>query len=83
MRVRNPPPLPEFKTVYTVILYINIIEELIMEEEIWKTVVYNGEVYDTIEVSNIGRMRNSKNGRIYKLSLNKTGYYQKNYIFRQ
>ena len=37
-----------------------------MEEEIWKTVVYNGEVYDTIEVSNIGRMRNSKNGRIYK-----------------
>jgi len=54
-----------------------------MEEEIWKTVVYNGEVYDTIEVSNIGRMRNSKNGRIYKLSLNKTGYYQKNYIFRQ
>ena len=48
-----------------------------MEEEIWKTVIYNGEVYDTIEVSNIGRMRNSKNGRIYKLSLNKTGYYQK------
>lgn len=47
-----------------------------MEEEIWKTVVYNGEVYDRFEVSNTGQLRNTQTGHIYKLCISKTGYWQ-------
>ena len=73
MRVRNPPPLPEFKTVYTVIY--KYYEGADMEEEVWKTVIYNGCIYNNIEVSNIGRLRNSRNGHIYKQTINHEGYY--------
>lgn len=45
-----------------------------MEQEIWKTVIYQGETYEKIEVSNYGRMRNTKNNHIYKLHKNDRGY---------
>ena len=47
-----------------------------MEEEVWKTVVYNGKVYDRFEVSNTGQLRNAQTGHIYKLCISKTGYWQ-------
>lgn len=47
-----------------------------MEEEIWKTVIYNGKVYNKFEVSNFGKLRNAITGHIYKLCISKTGYWQ-------
>lgn len=47
-----------------------------MEEEVWKTVIYNGEVYDRFEVSNTGKLRNKHNRHIYKQFTNKAGYKQ-------
>lgn len=41
----------------------------------WKTVIYNGCIYNNIEVSNIGRLRNSRNGHIYAQTINHEGYY--------
>lgn len=31
---------------------------MITETEIWRTVIYNGEIYDNYQVSNLGRMMN-------------------------
>lgn len=45
-------------------------------EEVWKTVVYQGNVFDNFEVSNLGRIRNVKTGTLYKQHINKTGYPQ-------
>ena len=42
--------------------------------EIWKTCVYNGEIYDNYEVSNWGNVRNVKTGRIRKPVEHKDGY---------
>lgn len=47
-----------------------------MNEIIWKTLVYNGEVYDRFEVSNTGSIRNIKTGTVYKQVINKEGYNQ-------
>ena len=45
--------------------------------EIWKGVIYQGIDYsDRLEVSNEGRLRNAKTGHIYKLQVNRQGYYQ-------
>lgn len=46
-------------------------------EEIWKGVIYQGVDYSwRLEVSNLGKLRNTKTKHIYKTSLNKQGYYQ-------
>lgn len=45
-------------------------------EEIWKTVVYQGDVFDNFEVSNLGRIRNVSTGNVLKQFINKLGYYQ-------
>lgn len=47
-----------------------------MEEEVWKTVIYSGKVYNKFEVSNFGKLRNATTGHIYKLCISKTGYWQ-------
>lgn len=38
----------------------------IMTEEIWKTVIYQGEEFSRLQVSNKGRLKNIKTGTIYK-----------------
>ena len=43
-------------------------------EEQWETVVYDGEVFDKYEVSNTGKVRNKKTGRILKPCDNDIGY---------
>ena len=46
-------------------------------EEIWKGLIYQGVDYSMMfEVSNAGRIRNKKTGRILKQRVNKNGYYQ-------
>ena len=47
-----------------------------MDEIIWKTVVYNGETYNNLEVSTDGRLRNVKTGTVYKHALSEYGYWQ-------
>ena len=52
-------------------------------EEIWRTVVYNGEVYENYEVSNMGRVRSLDyrgHGKVQvlKLSVGTCGYLQVN-----
>ena len=42
--------------------------------EVWKTAIYNGEVYDNYEVSNMGNVRNIKRGKMKKLIKDKYGY---------
>lgn len=44
-------------------------------KEMWKTAIYNGETYDRFEISNTGKLRNAKTKHIYKLTINKKGYY--------
>lgn len=51
----------------------------IEEQEIWKGVVYQGKDYsDRVEISNIGRIRNTQTKRIYKTFINNNGYRQVN-----
>ena len=46
-------------------------------EEIWKGVIYQGVDYSwRLEVSNLGQLRNAKTKHIYKICLNKQGYYK-------
>lgn len=40
----------------------------------WKTLVYQGEVYNQFKISDYGDLMNAKTGHIYKLRLGKTGY---------
>lgn len=47
-----------------------------MGNETWKTLQYNGEVYDRFEVSDDGRLRNVITGTIYRQHINKEGYSQ-------
>lgn len=47
-----------------------------MSEIVWKTLIYQGNIFDRFEVSNNGQIRNAITKRIYKLHLNKTGYFQ-------
>ena len=42
--------------------------------EQWKTAIYNGEIYDNYEVSNMGNVRNAKRGKMKKLQKDKDGY---------
>lgn len=46
-----------------------------MVEE-WRTVIYNGEVYNGYEVSNTGKVRSLKRGKVKEMKLrkNKDGY---------
>lgn len=45
--------------------------------EYWKTIVYHGEVFsEDYEVSNTGRVRNRRTGRILKTYVNRKGYEQ-------
>ena len=44
-----------------------------MVEE-WRTVIYNGEVYNGYEVSSYGNVRNAKTGEMKKPTKNKNGY---------
>ena len=51
--------------------------------EIWKTAVYDGELYEDFEVSNLGRVknlnyRNTGKERLVKTSEDKNGYFQVN-----
>ena len=47
-----------------------------MEKEIWKGVIYNGINYGKYyEVSNLGRIRNTKTKKNLKLSIGNKGYY--------
>jgi hypothetical protein len=46
-----------------------------LSEIIWKTLIYQGNVFDHFEVSNNGQIRNAITQKIYKLHLNKTGYW--------
>ena len=43
-----------------------------MEE--WKDLIYQNKIYDFLEVSNNGKIRNKRNGHIYKLHPNTNGY---------
>lgn len=47
-----------------------------MSETVWKTLIYQSETYDRFEVSNNGQIRNAITQRVYKLHLNKNGYWQ-------
>ena len=47
-----------------------------MNDTIWKTLIYQGNTFDNLEVSDNGQIRNSITKKIYKLHLNKTGYLQ-------
>lgn len=47
-----------------------------MDEIIWKTLVYNGEVYELFEVSNDGQLRNVKTGTVYRQAIVGNGYLQ-------
>lgn len=47
-----------------------------MDEIVWNTLVYNKEVFDQFEISNDGKIRNTKTGRIYKTWFNHRGYEQ-------
>lgn len=47
-----------------------------MSEAIWKTLVYQGNIFDRFEVSTDGQIRNSKTEKIYKTYINKAGYEQ-------
>ena len=42
--------------------------------EVWRTAIYNGEVYGDYEVSNMGNVRNIKTGRVLKPQKDKGGY---------
>lgn len=47
--------------------------------EIWKGLIYQNKDYsEWFEVSNKGKIRNSKNKKIYKQCINPNGYYQVN-----
>lgn len=45
-----------------------------MTEEIWKDVIYQGEKFPYLQVSNKGRLKNIKTGTIYKQHIAKSGY---------
>lgn len=47
-----------------------------MSEIAWKTLVYNGELFERFEVSIEGQIRNAKTARIYKTHINHEGYEQ-------
>ena len=47
-----------------------------MNDNIWKTLVYQGKIFNHFEVSNNGQIRNALTKKIYKLFLNKYGYFQ-------
>ena len=41
---------------------------------IWKTLMYQGELYENLEVSTNGEIRNVKTGTVYKSHQHKQGY---------
>lgn len=45
-------------------------------DKIWKTLIYQGEVYEQFKISNYGDLMNVNTGRIYKTFINKNGYTQ-------
>lgn len=46
-------------------------------KEIWKGVIYQGKDYSKrLEVSNLGKLRNTKNKRICNQHINKNGYFE-------
>lgn len=47
-----------------------------MSNIIWKTLVYQGKEYNKFEVSTDGQIRNANTQMVYKMHLNKTGYWQ-------
>ena len=47
-----------------------------MSDVIWKTLQYNGELYNKFEISNNGQLRNVETNTIYKQHINKEGYNQ-------
>ena len=47
-----------------------------MDEILWKTLVYHGEIFERFEVSTDGKIRNSDTHKIYKTCVNKNGYEQ-------
>lgn len=47
-----------------------------MSEILWKTLIYNGELFERFEVSTDGQIRNAKTVRIYKTHINHEGYEQ-------
>lgn len=45
--------------------------------EVYKGLIYQGKDYSNrLEVSNLGNLRNIKTGHMYKLHINKNGYFQ-------
>ena len=47
-----------------------------MNEALWKTLVYNGEMFERFEVSTNGKIRNAKTAIVYKTCINHEGYEQ-------
>lgn len=47
-----------------------------MSEEIWKTLQYNGVIYEQFAISNFGQLKNVNTETIYKQCINKEGYSQ-------
>ncbi len=47
-----------------------------MDEIIWKTLIYNGIMYEQFEVSNDGQLRNVKTDTIYRQATGGKGYRQ-------
>jgi len=47
-----------------------------LSEIIWKTLIYQGKSFEQFEVSNNGQIRKTETKHVYKLHLNKTGYWQ-------
>lgn len=46
--------------------------------EAWKTLIYRGNEYPTLEICNKGKIRNAKTKKEYKLFINHSGYYMCN-----
>ena len=49
---------------------------MILNEAVWKPLIYQNNLYDRFEVSNDGHIRNATTKRVYKMCINKAGYFQ-------
>lgn len=47
-----------------------------LEDIIWKSLIYNKEIFERFEVSTDGKIRNVQTHKVYKTYINKNGYLQ-------
>ena len=52
------------------------LSDLDLNQEIWKTLIYQGKEFPDFEVSNFGQLRNIKTGTLYRQHINPYGYCQ-------